>query len=65
MAFREVSAIAIREVLRLWVRGTALRRITALTGGDRKSADRWCHACWISGRTLTALPEDSHTRVSW
>lgn len=49
MAFREVSVVEIREVLRLWVRGSALRRITALTGVDRKTVRRYVEAAVAGG----------------
>ena len=49
MAFREVSVVEIREVLRLWVRGLPLRRITGLTGVDRKTVRRYVAAAVAAG----------------
>lgn len=49
MAFREVSVIEIREVLRLWLRGYGLRRTTALTGLDRKTVRRYVDAALDAG----------------
>jgi transposase len=49
MAFREVSVVEIREVLRLWLRGTALRRVTGLTGVDRKTVRRYVQAAVAGG----------------
>jgi hypothetical protein len=42
MAFREVSVIEVREVLRLWLRGEGLRSIERLVSPDRKTtAGMW------------------------
>ena len=49
MAFREVSVIEIREVLRLWLRGYGLRRTTALSGLDRKTVRRYVDAAVDAG----------------
>jgi hypothetical protein len=37
MAYREVSVIEIKEVLRLWLSGHSLREVTRLAGLDRKT----------------------------
>jgi hypothetical protein len=44
MVFREVSAIGIREVLRLWLAGAGLRTVAAQAGVDRKTARRYLQA---------------------
>jgi transposase len=44
MAFREVSVIEIREVLRLWVRKRGVRGIARATGIDRKTVRRYVEA---------------------
>ena len=44
MPFREVGVFEVREVLRLWVRGTSLRAISRLTGLDRKTVRRYVEA---------------------
>lgn len=41
MAFREVSVIEVREVLRLWVRGESPRSIAQLASPDRKTIRRY------------------------
>ena len=49
MGYREVSVIEIREVLRRWVRGEALRAIAANTGLDRKTVRRYVEAAQAAG----------------
>lgn len=49
MAFREVSVIEIREVLRLWLRGEGLRSIARLTLVDRKTVRRYVEAAVAAG----------------
>ena len=49
MPFREVGVFEVREVLRLWVRGTSLRSISRLTGLDRKTVRRYVEACRDAG----------------
>lgn len=44
MAYREVSVIEIREVLRLWVGGEGLRGVERLTTVDRKTVRRYVNA---------------------
>ena len=41
MAFREVSVIEVREVLRAWLAGVGLRTVAAQAGVDRKTARRY------------------------
>jgi transposase len=41
MAFREVSVLELREILRLWVRGKGLRAIAGYGDLDRKTARRY------------------------
>ena len=38
MAFREVSVIEVREVLRAWLSGGGLRKVAEQAGVDRKTA---------------------------
>jgi hypothetical protein len=40
MAFREVSVIEVREVLRGWLGGGGLRTVAGQAGVDRKTARR-------------------------
>ena len=44
MAFREVRVFEVKEVLRLWIRGEALRSIERLAGIDRKTVRRYVAA---------------------
>ena len=41
MSFRELSMIEIREVLRRWSAGQAVRAVARETGVDRKTVDRY------------------------
>ena len=47
--FREVRVYEIREVLRLWLRGEALRSIERLAGMDRKTVRRYVAAALDAG----------------
>jgi transposase len=47
--FREVRVYEIREVLRLWLRGEALRSIERLSGMDRKTVRRYVAAALDAG----------------
>jgi transposase len=49
MAYREVSVIEIREVLRLWLAGHSLREVTRLAGLDRKTVRRYVQAAEAAG----------------
>ena len=49
MAFREVRVYEIKEVLRLWLRGTGTRKIAALVGLDRKTVQRYIAAATQAG----------------
>jgi transposase len=49
MAFREVSVIEVREVLRLWLRGEGLRSIERLVSPDRKTIRRYVEAAQAAG----------------
>jgi transposase len=49
MAFREVSVIEIREVLRGWLGGAGLRTVAAQAGVDRKTARRYVQAAQAAG----------------
>jgi hypothetical protein len=41
MAFREVSVVGVKEVLRLWLRGHGQRTIAGSAQLDRKTVRRW------------------------
>jgi transposase len=49
MAYREVSVIEVREVLRAWVSGAGLRAVAARAGVDRKTARRYVRAAEVAG----------------
>ena len=49
MSFRELSMIEIREVLRRWTAGQAVRAVARETGVDRKTVDRYVNAARESG----------------
>lgn len=51
MAFREVSVVEIREVLRLWLRGEGYRSIERLSGVNRKTVHRYVDAAVEAGLT--------------
>ena len=49
MAYREVSVIEVREVLRAWLSGAGLRAVAAQAGLDRKTARRYVQAAEAAG----------------
>lgn len=49
MAFREVSMIEVREVLRAWLGGAGLRTVAGQAGVDRKTARRYVAAAEQAG----------------
>jgi transposase len=49
MAYREVSVIEVREVLRAWLTGAGLRTVAAQAGVDRKTARRYVQAAEAAG----------------
>ena len=49
MAYREVSVIEVREVLRAWLDGAGLRAVAAQAGVDRKTARRYVQAAEAAG----------------
>jgi DNA-binding IclR family transcriptional regulator len=49
MAYREVSVIEIKEVLRLWLAGQSLREVTRLARVDRKTVRRYVQAAQAAG----------------
>lgn len=49
MAFREVSVIEVREVLRAWLAGGGLRTVAERAGVDRKTARRYVQAAVVAG----------------
>jgi transposase len=49
MAFREVTVIEVREVLRAWLAGGGLRKVAEQAGVDRKTARRYVQAAQAAG----------------
>lgn len=49
MGYREVSVVQVREILRLWVRGRAVRAIGRATRTDRKTVGRYIEAARAAG----------------
>ena len=49
MAFREVSVVEVREVLRAWLSGVGLRTVGERAGVDRKTARRYVRAAEDAG----------------
>lgn len=49
MAFREVSVVEVREVLRAWLGGAGLRTVAGRAGVDRKTARRYVAAAEAAG----------------
>jgi transposase len=49
MAYREVSMIEVKEILRLWLEGRSLRDVTRLAGVDRKTIRRYVDAAQARG----------------
>lgn len=49
MAFREVTVIEVREVLRGWLGGAGLRKVAEQAGVDRKTARRYVEAAQAAG----------------
>jgi transposase len=54
MAFREVSVVEVREVLRAWLAGAGLRMVAQQAGVDRKTARRYVAAAQEAGWSARA-----------
>jgi transposase len=57
MAFREVSVVGIKEVLRLWLMGRGQRAIATAAQVDRKTVRRYIAAAQAAGLTQQDDPE--------
>jgi transposase len=55
MAYREVSVIEVKEMLRLWLDGRSLREVTTLAGVDRKTVRRYVQAAEAGGLRLCCV----------
>ena len=56
MAYREVSVIEVREVLRAWLAGAGLRTVAKRAGVDRKTARRYVQAAEAAGAVREGGP---------
>lgn len=75
MAFRELHVIEIREIIRLWTLGVAIRAIARQTSADRKTVRRYINAAQkvglekgdtkkaLSDSFLSELMEEIHPKV--
>jgi len=57
MAYREVTMLEVKEVLRLWLRGVHKKRIAAQLGLNIKTVRRYLHAAQAHGLTIAAPPD--------
>lgn len=57
MAYREVTMLEVKEVLRLWLGGVRKKRIAAQLGLDVKTVRRYITAAQATGLTLEAGPD--------
>ncbi len=56
MAYREVTVLEVREVLRQWLSGVAKARIALNTGADRRTVRRYVTAAKAAGLTVESGP---------
>ena len=59
MAFRELTVVEVREILRRWSRGSGLRTVAAGTGTDRKTVRRYIEAAKTHGFARGASVDDT------
>ena len=57
MAYREVTMLEVKEVLRLWVSGVRKKRIAAQLGLNIKTVRRYLRAAQEHGLTSAARPD--------
>lgn len=57
MAYREVSVIEVKEILRLWLAGHSLREVTTLAGVDRKIVRCYVQAAQGAGLLRACGPD--------
>ena len=57
MAYREVTMLEVKEILRLWLGGVSKKRIAAQLGLNVKTVRRYVGAAWASGLAREAGPE--------
>jgi hypothetical protein len=64
MAYREVSVIEVKEMVRLWLAGHSLREMTTLAGVDRKTVAATCRPRRMSGWSVRTVRAGSATSCS-
>ena len=57
MAYREVTMLEVKEVLRLWLSGVRKKRIAAQLGLNVKTVRRYLRAAQAHGLTIAASPD--------
>ena len=57
MAYREVTMLEVKEVLRLWVSGVRKKRIAAQLGLNIKTVRRYLRAAQAHGLSTAARPD--------
>jgi len=57
MAYREVTMLEVKEVLRLWLSGVRKKRIAAQLGLNVKTVRRYLRAAQAQGLTIAASPD--------
>ena len=57
MAYREVTMLEVKEVLRLWLTGVRKKRIAAQLGLNVKTVRRYVRAAQAQGLTIAASPD--------
>mgnify|MGYP001558959160 CR=1 FL=1 len=58
MAYREVTMLEVKEVLRLWLTGVRKKRIAAQLGLNVKTVRRYLRAAQEHGLTIAANPDE-------
>ncbi len=58
MAYREVTMLEVKEVLRLWLTGVRKKRIAAQLGLNVKTVRRYLRAAQAHGLTIAAHPDE-------
>jgi len=61
MAYREVTMVDVKEVLRLWMAGVARKRIAAQLGLDPKTERRYVRTAERTG----LRPHDGEATLMW
>ena len=64
MAYREVTMLEVKEVLRLWLGGIPKKRIALQLGLDVKTVRRYVAAAWAGGLRREAGTGGTRRRVA-